>query len=151
MSQTTYSEQDKRTLAWVLDVIVPPSPDGRLPGAGEIGLADVIETKSPDLAPGVVAGLEALESLARERGVADLDRVPAADRPALLEALAESQPGFLPGLVFPTYVAYYEHPRVMEALGLEARPPHPLGYELEQGDLGLLDAVRARPKLYRDA
>jgi hypothetical protein len=47
-------------------------------------------------------------------------------------------------------VAYYQAPRVVEALGLEARPPHPKGYEVELGDLTLLDEVRRRGKLYRD-
>src|SRR6516162_1999713 len=41
--------------------------------------------------------------------------------------------------------------RVMRSLGLEPRPPYPKGFEVEQGDWSLLDPVRARPKLYRDA
>ena len=43
------------------------------------------------------------------------------------------------------------HGSVVEGLGLEDRPPYPKGYEVEAGDLSLLDPVRARPKLYRDA
>ena len=38
----------------------------------------------------------------------------------------------------------------MESLGMEARPPFPKGYEVEQGDWSLLDPVRARPKMYRE-
>jgi hypothetical protein len=30
------------------------------------------------------------------------------------------------------------------------RAPFPKGFELEAGDLSLLDPVRARPKVYRD-
>ena len=30
-------------------------------------------------------------------------------------------------------------------------PPFSKGFEVEQGDWSLLDPVRARPKLYRDA
>jgi hypothetical protein len=37
------------------------------------------------------------------------------------------------------------------SLGLEARPPFPKGHTLEQGDWSLLDPVRSRPKLWRDA
>ena len=58
--------------------------------------------------------------------------------------------GMLRGLIFHTYMGYYQDGRVMEALGLEARPPFPLGYELEPGDLSLLDPVRRRPKLFRE-
>jgi hypothetical protein len=34
---------------------------------------------------------------------------------------------------------------------MEPRPPFPEGFEVEEGDWSLLDPVRARPKLYRDA
>ena len=63
--------------------------------------------------------------------------------------IATREPAFLPGLVFHTYAGYYQHDRVFEALGLEARPPHPKGYETEANDLTLLDPVRRRRRLYR--
>ena len=46
---------------------------------------------------------------------------------------------------------YYRDDRVVRSLGLEPRPPFPKGHTLEQGDWSLLDPVRARPKLWRDA
>jgi hypothetical protein len=39
----------------------------------------------------------------------------------------------------------------MRSLGMEPRPPYPKGFAVEQGDWSLLDPVRARPTLYRDA
>jgi len=45
---------------------------------------------------------------------------------------------------------YYRDDRVMRALGLEPRPPYPKGHVLEQGDWSLLDAVRGRPRMWRD-
>jgi hypothetical protein len=45
---------------------------------------------------------------------------------------------------------YYRDDRVLLALGLEPRAPFPKGNVLEQGDWSLLDAVRARPFLWRD-
>ena len=68
-----------------------------------------------------------------------------------MREVGASHPGFVESLVFHTYNGYYQNPAVTVAIGLEARPPHPVGYELEPGDLGLLDAVRRREKLYRDA
>lgn len=47
-------------------------------------------------------------------------------------------------------LCYYRDDRVMRALGMEARPPFPLGFAVEQGDWSLLDPVRARPRLWRD-
>jgi hypothetical protein len=45
---------------------------------------------------------------------------------------------------------YYRNDRVFRALGIEARAPYPKGRVLEQGDWSLLDAVRGRPRLWRD-
>jgi hypothetical protein len=45
---------------------------------------------------------------------------------------------------------YYRDDRVMRSLGMEARPPFPKGFEVEQGDWSLLDPVRAMPPLYRE-
>jgi hypothetical protein len=38
----------------------------------------------------------------------------------------------------------------MRSLGMETRPPFPKGFEVDQGDWSLLDAVRGRAKLYRE-
>jgi hypothetical protein len=148
-----FSPGEARALSGVLDQIVPPSRDGRLPGAGELGLAGHIEQAvqaTPELTPAVMQGLAALDDLARRRGAQDYAALPGPDQLELLHELEAAQPTFLPGLIFHTYVGYYQHARVVEALGLEARPPHPDGYELERGDFGMLDRVRARPKLYRE-
>jgi hypothetical protein len=45
---------------------------------------------------------------------------------------------------------YYRDDRVLGSLGMDPRPPFPKGHTLEQGDWTLLDAVRDRPKLWRD-
>jgi hypothetical protein len=45
---------------------------------------------------------------------------------------------------------YYRDDRVFRALGIEPRAPYPKGRVLEQGDWSLLDAVRSRPRLWRD-
>lgn len=147
------SADDERALASVLDEIIPPSPDRKLPGAGEIGLVAAIAAaakQSPDLGPTVARGLQALDALAHERRGCAFSALAGAERTECLRDLAAADPTFVPSLAFPTYVAYYQHPRVMEALGREARPPHPMGYEMEPFDLTLLEPVRRRSKLYRD-
>ena len=44
---------------------------------------------------------------------------------------------------------YYRDDRVMISLGQEPRSPFPKGHTVEQGDLSLLDPVRARPPIWR--
>jgi hypothetical protein len=152
MSETGLNEAQRSALASVLDAIIPRSADGKLPGAGELGLARAIEEKLGAMVAFTARGLDALDALARERGANGFAALADAARADVLNAHAASDPGFLPGLVFQVYSAYYQHPRVHEGLGLEPRPPHPKGYSLEQPDLdALLAPVRARAKLYREA
>lgn len=145
---TPLSDVQQTTLAAVLDALIPPSEDGRLPGAGELGLAT--EPAPPELRPIIEQGLAALEELSlREHDSAFAELAPAERAQALTE-LGTTQPAFVPGLMFHTYVTYYQHDRVQEGLGLEVRPPFPDGYDMEPSDLSLLDPVRERPKLYRE-
>lgn len=142
-----------RALDAVLDAVVPASGGGRRPGAGALGLARPIADamrRSPDLAAAVRGGLAGLDALAREGGAASFDALAPAPREALIRALAERQPGFLPGLLFHLYAAYYQHPQVLAAIGLDPRPPFPKGYSIEPSDLeALLAPVRMREPLYR--
>ena len=145
MEQLTSAQ--RATLSAVLDEIIPPSQGGRLPGAGALGLAGGVE-RFLQRTPGAVAGLaRTLDALAAER----LATLAAAERTLALHDFEAKHPGFVPSLIAPTYVSYYQEPRVLEALGLEPRPPHPKGHVLEPGDLTLLDAVRRRGRIYRDA
>jgi hypothetical protein len=151
MSDSSLSPEARLTLAAVLDEIIPASPDGSLPGAGALEIGSYVEEKLGAAVEAVAAGLAALDQLAQERGATSFRAVPKDERLALLNEVAESHTGLLGSLIFHGYGGYYQSPQVVENLGLEARPPHPKGYELEPGDRGLLDEVRARTKLYRDA
>ena len=148
-----FSPDETRVLGAVLDELIPARADGKLPGAGTLGLVARIESavrENPDMRPAVTQGLAALEERARSRGVGSFPELEREARLEVLNELASSAPAFLPALIFQTYVGYYEHPRVMQALGLEARPPHPKGYAMDPGDFSLLDPVRKRPKMYRE-
>lgn len=136
--------------ASVLDVLIPASEDGALPAAGEIGLGETICQRAEELLPVLAPALEALAARVAASKAEDFASIPAAEKRPMLEAVAAEHPAFLPALLFQTFSNYYQHPRVLEGLGLEARPPHPLGYELEAGDLDLLEPVRRRGALYRD-
>jgi hypothetical protein len=127
----------------ILDTLIPPSADGRMPGAGSLGLADAVRAQTQGAGELVSAGLAAVEAA----GFADLDLE---DRVGVLRELESTQPAFVLTLYLPACAAYYQHPKVLVGLGLEPRPPHPKGYELEPGNLATLERVRKRGKLYRD-
>jgi hypothetical protein len=146
------NDDQVRTLASVLDEIVPPGGDGPLPGAGALGvaahIAQAIE-RTPEMELTIAAGLAAADDLAEERHGRRFAELSREQKLSVLSALDATQPAFVPTLTFHAYIGYYQHPRVIAALGLEPRPPHPQGYAMEPNDLSLLDAVRQRPKLYR--
>jgi hypothetical protein len=138
----------QRTFSAVLDELVPAR--NGVPGAGSLGIGEYVEARLAGVVGMISQSLAALDALAQEQAGAQFADLAPEQRAPLLSEAAASHPGFLESLIFHTYNGYYQHPRVSAAIGLEARPPHPLGYELETGDLSLLDPVRQRDKLYRE-
>jgi len=148
-----FSPDEERTFAAVLDEVIPPSDDGRLPGAGEIGIAHDIEQtlqQTPEVRPVVTQGLSTVSELANDRNPKGFAALSRREKLEVLDEVSAREQAFLPSVMFLAYAAYYVNDRVVEALGLEPRPPHPKGYEVEPDDLSLLEQVRQRPKLYRE-
>jgi hypothetical protein len=54
-------------------------------------------------------------------------------------------------LVAVTTRCYYRDDRVMRSIGMELRPPYPKGFDVQQGDWSLLDPVRQRGPIWRQA
>ncbi len=135
----------------VLDMIVPPSADGRMPGAAEVGVPAYLVAEAPDALPLLRQELGQLELRSRERFARGFVELEEAERKNLIEAMRAQAPSFLSRLAAETLACYYQHDRVLGGLGLEARPPYPKGYQVVPGDLSLLEPVRARGKIYRDA
>jgi hypothetical protein len=147
VSKSGFSDAERSVLTLVLDAIIPASSDGKLPGAGEAGVADYIDRvlrTMTDLLAMVTDGLAELERSARERHGRAFTALDPDQRAALL-----SEQGFVFPLTLHTYAGYYQTAPIVEALGLEARAPHPGGYTMEPNDLTLLEPVRRRPKMFR--
>lgn len=143
----------RTALGSVLDALIPPSDDGRFPGAGELGLADYVDglaQRTPGLRPLLWQGLSGLDAGARSRGAGGFAELPGEAKVALLSELGTTLPHFIPTLLFLAYTGYYRDARVVAALGLEPRPPFPKGYAVAETDFALLERVRARGKLYRE-
>ncbi len=147
MTNLGFSAEEMRTLTSVLDEIIPRSSDGALPGAGELGVAAYIDhalQKAPELRPMITEGLAELEAAAQRRHGRAFPDLSTPEKVALL-----NEQTFMLPLTLHTYAGYYQHAQVVEALGLEARAPHPKGYEMAANDLTLLENVRRRPQRYR--
>jgi hypothetical protein len=148
-----FSDDQRQALARVLDEIIPPRADGRLPGAGELGVAAYVEQalrSTPELRAMIVEGLTALDDVAQRRHDRPFAALSKESQSEVLNAVAYSEHAFPPVLLLHAYAGYYQDGRVMQVLGLEPRAPHPQGFAMEPNDLSLLDPVRERPKRYRD-
>jgi hypothetical protein len=149
-----FSADQRRFLDTLLDVVIPSSADGRLPSAGGLGIAAHVGrmvANTPMLGPVVEYGLTALAELAAGRHPGGWVALSPEERADVFHEFTATDQFFLPAFLFLAYSGYYQHPRVVEALGLEPRAPHPGGYAMEADDLTLLDEVRRRGPIHRDA
>ncbi|WP_431268452.1 gluconate 2-dehydrogenase subunit 3 family protein [Dankookia sp. P2] len=141
------TEAEARTLAALCARMIPASAAYGVPGADDpLVQADIARSLGRD-AQAVHDTLALLDRIAGG-GFAAL---PAARQDAACATLrAEASAGFaaLGRLVLQ---CYYRDDRVMRSLGMEPRPPFPKGHGLPQGDWSLLDPVRARGRIWRDA
>lgn len=141
----------RRTLDCVLNLIVPPSPDGRMPGAADVDVLRYLLESEPASMPALRDELNRLETEAQLRFGAAFGNLDPHARQRLVNSLRTDDPRFLRALALHTVTCYYQDDRVLAALGIEPRAPYPLGYEVKSGDLSLLDPVRRRGRIWRDA
>ncbi len=137
-------------LTSVLDRIIPRAGD--MPGAGEAGGAARIAARlreSGELAATFGRGLELIAEKSADAGT-EFAALSDSDKDEVLEAVEASDPEFFAALIPQAYEGYYTNPSVLASLGEEARTPQPSGHKIQQGDLTLLDAVRARGPIYRN-
>ena len=143
--------QTQRTLLdAILDELVPPSNDGTIPGAGALGVADVLPTADA-YAPNPVDTTQAV-MMALGESFVELTRP---EKVAALHLIEAQKPDAFATLVRLTYMGYYSRPDTRPLFGVGAHPIHPQGYPVPREDEALMDEltapVRARGKVYRDA
>ena len=65
--------------------------------------------------------------------------------------LSLSNGTFFSQLLRHTYNAYYTNPIVVAGIGMTGKPPQPMGYTLEKGNLTLLDKVIKKGQIWRNS
>jgi hypothetical protein len=144
-SELTLAElRDLRRLAGFM---VPSSTDYRVPGADDAAIfADIVRSLGRDQS----AVRKALAML-RETAGGDFAAIDEAEAEATAMALLRREVPEITALGRAVLQCYYRDDRVIRSLGLEPGAPFPKGHTVEQGDWSLLDAVRNRPPMWRDA
>lgn len=136
----------------ILDELIPPSGDGRIPGAGALGIAAFFPKAgayAPDPLGTVTEILNAVASQAPN--FLTLDQ-PA--KVAVLEAVQRAHPEQFTTLLQLSYMGYYSQPSIRPLFGVGAHPVHPKGYAVSSESEELLDEltgpVRARGQAFRN-
>lgn len=144
---TGLSAPQRETLLILVRHMIPSSLEFGVPGADDSHIfADILRSINRDHAA-LLEALDVIDGIAGGR-LADLPEPEQASRLAEFRA---RRPELAKVIESATVRCYYRDDRVMASIGMEVRPPFPLGYEVEQGDWSLLDPVRLRGKIYRDA
>ena len=148
----SFSEEQMALVAKVLDQVVP-ARDG-FPGAGELGVAQhvgSVAASEPDLGQRLQDGLTAIESASRRTYSVAFADLADDQKVQLLRTVEAESPQFFAMLVRHTYAGYYSNSKIIELMGLEARPPQPLGFDLDPFDPSMVEKVSERGKIWRDA
>jgi hypothetical protein len=146
------SPEDRDTLTALLDTLIPASTDGRKPGAGALGIEEAVWRavgQDPIARPVFGSLLNSIREAARGRGAETFAELDIEARTEIARAIESETPEAFALVVARTCANYYQNAEVVTALGLEARPPFPAGFEVAPTDPALLDPVRGRAPMYR--
>ncbi len=150
MTEPPAALNDPRFMKALLDLVIPPSAPGDLPGAGALGLSDAVVAAiqaDPALGPLVEAGTQAVQESALSQHPEGLAGMAPQAGVKVVEAQLAAHPFLIMGILRYLYPAYYQHPQVLEGIGEPPRPPFPEGFDVEATDAELLEKLRARRKV----
>ena len=138
-SDGSFSPNERELIRTVVELMVPEDAQFGVPSAADERILSQI----------LLAAERDVEQIKTAIGYAQnilAARDNTEDAISLLEGRRELAP-----LVAIVMQSYYSDPRVMQALGKEARAPFPKGYQLPEDDWSMLEPVQARGKIWRDA
>ena len=158
-----FTAAQERAVVAFAAALIPASEEYNVPSAGDAAIAREVLVAAKRAPAAVAAAVKALDEAAVAAhgvGFAELNEA------ARARLLGQSNPPASHGdmnrvfdpsaqagqrtLVSIVAQCYYRDDRVLRSLGMEARPPFPKGFEVEQGDWSLLEPVKRRGKLYQE-
>jgi hypothetical protein len=140
---TSAELQDLRRLAGFM---VPASREYGVPGADDEAIfADIARSLGRDTHAVRMALAKLREIVGGDFCILDAEKA----ETAAMTLLSRNSP-VVTALGRAVLQCYYRDDRVLCSLGVEPRAPFPEGRVLEQGNWSLLNAVRGRPRMWRD-
>ena len=148
---TTYNSFDNIQLAILIEVvglIIPKSTKYEVPGADDPKIFSKILNLCEKKQKFISQHLNTIEKTSRAQYKKPFVEADFEIKTNILNSLGRDSQ-FFSFLIKTVVQFYYQDDRVLKSLDIAARPPYPLGHEVEQGDLSLLEPVRARGEIFR--
>jgi hypothetical protein len=140
----TLSKNNADILGEMVDLLIPANKS--LPAPSKIDVVEYIDdalSNTPKMKRIFVEGLTDINNK-------NFLSLPKMEQIALLTKYESTNGTFFSLLLRHTYNAYYTNPIVVAGIGMTGRPPQPLGYTLEKGNLTLLDKVIKKGQIWRN-
>ena len=144
-----FTDDERLAVTALAAMVIPASEEYGVPGADDPAIVDNILVDASRYPEQLKDALAALDALAQKEAGLPYTSVSDVKRKAITSAFRKSHVGHAKMFANLTVQGYYRDDRVMRSIGLEARPPHPQGYEVEQGDWSLVDPVKKKAPFYR--
>ncbi len=141
-SDGVFNKRHQQAISAIANAMIRKDEVLDLPSASDPQVMKTILDKSAHFSDRLVTGIDTL--------CEEID--PATSTPEALLGALDKNPKFRAlsrTLTIIIMQSYYQDPRVLSAHGQSARPPFPLGHQVEQGDWSLLDQVKQRTPFYR--
>ena len=133
----------------IANQVVPPSSKYAVPGGGDEQICKEVLGDVGQNLPKLVDALEAINTIARDLSGDDLGRLDTSAHEEIALTFRQSHPKLADRLAMWVTQCYYRDDRVLESLGLSARPPFPQGYEVESDGWAELEPVTNRSAIFR--
>ena len=140
----TLSKTNSDILGEIVDLLIPTKEN--LPSPSKIDVVEHIGdalSNTPKIKRIFVEGLSDINNK-------KFLSLPKSKQITLLKKYETSNGAFFSQLVRHTYNAYYTNPIVVAGIGMTGKPPQPMGYTLEKGNLTLLDKVIKKGQIWRN-
>ena len=146
-TDSAFSKAQQALIAVIVEMVIPA--DDEMLGAADPDILCAIISRMEENATVAAMALGVIDEISVLHSNQSFLESDQQDRQTVIETFRAEQVELTQFIQLYVVASYYQDDRVMAALGLEARPPHPGGYEVETTDWSILDPVRLKEKIYR--
>ena len=142
-------KNDELILNSLLKIVIPKSKDGEMPSACEIGFFEYIVQYDSEIISEIIKHLNNINKLSHKKYKSKFVDLPEHQKEIIFKRYSINEKLFMGKILQKILDCYYTNDKVLVGLGLNPRPPFPVGNDIETGDLSLLNPVKQRGEFMR--